>query len=99
MLLEAGVMHQVARDALERKFQRAAHCAGSPGADRPYFLGVVDAVLDEYLTYRDLATEWDAAEWGFSADGDHWMKRERAALRVRARGRMELHEPAMRRRG
>ncbi|WP_125262828.1 hypothetical protein [Streptomyces alboflavus] len=44
-----------------------------------------DMLLDRWLDYRDRATEWDAARWGF--DPDRWCEHERAEL-VR-RGRFE----------
>ncbi|WP_405991076.1 hypothetical protein [Streptomyces sp. NBC_00986] len=45
--------------------------------------GSVDLLLDTWLDYRDRATEWDAARWGF--DPDRWFERERAELAGRAR--------------
>jgi hypothetical protein len=72
------MMSQVAADALAKSFRSAAHCASRPGADRAYFLAKVDAVLDEYLRYRDYATEWDADQWGL--DPDRWMEAERAEM-------------------
>lgn len=43
----------------------------------------VDMLLDRWLDYRDRATEWDAAQWGFDPDG--WFEKERAELAYRAR--------------
>lgn len=77
------MMHEIAAKALRERFVRAAHCATKPGADRAYFLRAADTVLDEYLAYRDYATEWDAAQWGF---GDQWMAAERREIRKRAGG-------------
>ncbi|MEU5976322.1 hypothetical protein [Streptomyces sp. NPDC047315] len=37
-----------------------------------------DELLDEWLDWRDLATEWDAQLWGF--DPDRWCAAERAAM-------------------
>lgn len=79
------MMHEVARNALRERFGRAAGCASRPGADRAYFLRMVDDVLDEFLSYEKLATEWDADQWGL--DPDNWMREERAELRRRAGGR------------
>lgn len=45
--------------------------------------GSVDLLLDQWLDYRDRATEWDAAQWGF--DPDRWFERERVELNRRAR--------------
>ncbi|MFD3714289.1 hypothetical protein [Streptomyces sp. NPDC058677] len=45
--------------------------------------GAVDALLDRWVDYRDRATEWDAARWGF--DPDRWFEAERAELARRAR--------------
>jgi hypothetical protein len=45
--------------------------------------GSVDMLLDTWLDYRDRATEWDAARWGF--DPDRWFESERAELARRAR--------------
>ncbi|MEW1630790.1 hypothetical protein AB0387_25950 [Streptomyces sp. NPDC089173] len=39
-------------------------------------------LLDEWLDYRDQATEWDARRWGF--DPDRWCEIERAAMQRRA---------------
>ncbi|MGA5489587.1 hypothetical protein ACPCK1_17745 [Streptomyces pseudogriseolus] len=43
----------------------------------------VDDLLDRWIDYRDRATEWDAARWGF--DPDRWCQRDRAELSRRAR--------------
>jgi hypothetical protein len=43
----------------------------------------VDMLLDQWLDYRDRATEWDAARWGF--DPSRWFEAERAELNRRAR--------------
>ncbi|MCX4705672.1 hypothetical protein [Streptomyces sp. NBC_01373] len=43
----------------------------------------VDMLLDQWLAYRDRATEWDAARWGF--DPHRWFEVERAELARRAR--------------
>lgn len=43
----------------------------------------VDLLLDQWLDYRDYATEWDAGQWGFQPD--RWCARERAELIRRAR--------------
>jgi hypothetical protein len=37
-----------------------------------------DSLLDMWLEYRDLATEWDADQWGFNPD--RWMRQERALM-------------------
>lgn len=74
-------MHEVARRALRERFARVAHCAGRPGADRAYFLKQADMVLDEFLSYDLLATEWDADQWGLNPDD--WMTEERAEMRRR----------------
>lgn len=55
----------------------------------------VDMLLDQWLDYRDRATEWDAARWGF--DPDRWFEAERAELNRRARmgvGRRPMNEQA-----
>jgi len=87
------MMHQVARDALHKQFRQAAHCASRPAADRAYFLGKVDEILDQFLSWELLATEWDADKWGLDPDG--WMGPERQELRRRACGRDPV-EPMMR---
>ena len=35
-------------------------------------------LLDMWLEYRDLATEWDGDKWGFNPD--KWMQREREQM-------------------
>lgn len=40
-------------------------------SDRP----MQDEILDLWLDFRDLATEWDAQQWGFNPDT--WMLKER----------------------
>lgn len=45
--------------------------------------GSVDMLLDQWLAYRDQATEWDARRWGF--DPCRWCHPERAELIRRAR--------------
>ncbi|AZM53317.1 hypothetical protein DMA15_12570 [Streptomyces sp. WAC 01529] len=42
-----------------------------------------DALLDRWLDYRDRATEWDAAQWGF--DPDQWCEHQRTELSRRSR--------------
>jgi len=42
-----------------------------------------DELLDEWLDYRDCATEWDAQQWGF--DPDRWEERLRIQMERRAR--------------
>jgi hypothetical protein len=37
-----------------------------------------DGLLDLWLEYRDLATEWDGDRWGF--DPDRWMLQERTLM-------------------
>jgi hypothetical protein len=37
-----------------------------------------DGLLDLWLEYRDLATEWDADRWGLKPD--RWMLQERALM-------------------
>ncbi|MFI6465696.1 hypothetical protein [Streptomyces sp. NPDC050538] len=44
---------------------------------------VRDVLLDQWLDYRDRATEWDARRWGF--DPDRWLEKERAELSRRSR--------------
>jgi hypothetical protein len=51
----------------------------------------VDALLDTWLDYRDRATEWDAARWGF--DPDRWCETERAELA--RRDRLYVRPPPM----
>jgi hypothetical protein len=41
-------------------------------------------LLDQWLDYRDRATEWDAKQWGFK-DPDRWCEAERAERSRRAR--------------
>lgn len=48
-----------------------------------------DGLLDLWLEYRDLATEWDADQWGFT---DRWMQSERSKM-----GRMPLDNERMKR--
>jgi hypothetical protein len=77
------MMSNAEAEALRKRFRSAAHCAGRPGADRPYFLAMVDQVLDLYLSLLNYATEWDASEWGFD---ERWLAAERRELRKRAQG-------------
>jgi hypothetical protein len=44
-------------------------------------LPVQDSLLDVWLDGRDMATEWDAEQWGFSPSG--WMRKERLEMRKR----------------
>lgn len=41
-----------------------------------------DELLDQWLDYRYLASEWDGEQWGF--DPETWMEKERAELLSRA---------------
>ena len=41
-----------------------------------------DELLDEWLDYRDRATEWDADRWGFTPD--LWCLKERDEMERRA---------------
>lgn len=55
-------------------FERLArHIAGAEGNRL-----LQDGLLDIWLEYRDLATEWDADKWGFNPD--RWMRQERARM-------------------
>lgn len=38
----------------------------------------MDKYLDEWYSYSHMATEWDAALWGF--DVDTWMRKERRTM-------------------
>lgn len=54
----------------------------TPGT--PEYTVLTDAMnkyLDEWYTYRYLATEWDAQHWGFP---DTWMSKERRRMNDRA---------------
>ncbi|MER7350951.1 hypothetical protein ABT390_36710 [Streptomyces aurantiacus] len=58
-------------DALAERIRRAADAA------------TADMLLDRWLDYRDRATEWDAARWGF--DPNRWCEPERSELMRRSR--------------
>lgn len=44
---------------------------------------IQDELLDKWLEYERLATEWDGSNWGF--DTDTWMSKERAELGKRSK--------------
>lgn len=44
-------------------------------------MSVIDSLLDQWLVYKNLATDWDAQQWGF--DSQRWMRKERAELAKR----------------
>lgn len=43
---------------------------------------IQDELLDKWIEYKKLATEWDGAQWGF--EPDTWMSKERAELGKRS---------------
>lgn len=43
---------------------------------------IQDELLDKWLEYEKLATDWDGTQWGF--DADSWMSKERAELDKRS---------------
>lgn len=76
------MMHRTAAAALEKRFRLLSGCISSRAdVSRAKILVAVDAVLDQYLSWRDYATEWDADQWGFGAEA--WMPEEREILRRR----------------
>lgn len=50
---------------------------------------IQDGLLDIWLEYRDLATEWDADKWGF---GHRWMKAELQEMNKRPLDEERLKE-------
>lgn len=53
---------------------------------------VRDQLLDQWLDFRDRATEWDAKQWGFNPD--KWMSKERAEMKKRAEHSLFSRESA-----
>lgn len=63
------MMHRSARDRLFREIAEAK-------PERR------DHYLDQYLDYRDLATEWDADQWGLQPDDWMWEERQEMERRI-----------------